>query len=145
MTEIKMGGQSIPLLFTTFEMIAIQQEIGCTASELREKVFGIVEDEENPDEFKITIANDPAKIKKLGTLIRILGNAGLEEKELDPFLTDKWILRKMKPGYIIGYAIAVMSEIIDGLAMESPSFAEQESGPVDEVLEEQNAKKEPGN
>ena len=145
MTEIKIGGRTIPLHFTTYEMIAIQEEIGCTAAELREKVFGIIADDENPDEFRITVINDPEKMKKLGKLIRILGNAGLEESGKDADLTDKWILRNMKPGLINGYAIVAMTEIVEGMAMESPGMAEQESGPVDEVLEEQNAKKGQGN
>lgn len=144
MTEIKMGGRIIPLMFTTFEMIAIQRDIGCTASELREKVFGIVEDEDNPDNTRMTVAHDPDKLEKLGTLIRILGNAGLEENGQEPNLTDKWVLRHMKPGYISGYAVLAMAEVVDGMMMESPALSEDESGPVDEVLEEQRTKKEQG-
>lgn len=145
MTEIKIGGRTIPLLFTTFEMIAIQQDIGCTAAELREKVFGIVENEDNPDETRITVAEDPEKLNKLGKLIRILGNAGLEESGKDPDLNDKWVLRHMKPAFVTGFAVMAMAEIVDGMTMESVSLAEPEQGPVDEVLAEQKAKKEPGN
>lgn len=145
MTDIKIGGRTIPMLFTTFEMIAIQQDIGCTAAELREKVFGIVENEDNPDETRITVIEDPDKLNKLGKLIRILGNAGLEESGKDPDLTDKWVLRNMKPAFVTGYAVLAMTEIIEGMSMESPALEEQEQGPVDEVLEEQNAKKGQGN
>lgn len=145
MTEIKIGGRTIPLLFTVFEMIAIQTDIECTAAELREKVFGIVENEDNPEESRITVAEDPEKLIKLGKLIRILGNAGLEERGQEPDLTDKWVLRNMKPALVIGYAVMVMSEIVDGMTMESQELAEPEQGPVDEVLEEQKAKKWQGN
>lgn len=145
MTEIKIGGRTIPLLFTVYEMIAIQADIECTAAELREKVFGIVENEDNPEESRITVAEDPEKLIKLGKLIRILGNAGLEERGEEPDLTDKWVLRNMKPGLVIGYAVMVMSEIVDGMTMESPALQEPEQGPVDEVLEEQKAKKGQGN
>lgn len=145
MTEIKIGGRTIPLLFTVYEMIAIQADIECTAAELREKVFGIVENDDNPEESRITVAEDPEKLIKLGKLIRILGNAGLEERGEEPDLTDKWVLRNMKPGLVIGYAVMVMSEIVDGMTMESPALQEPEQGPVDEVLEEQKAKKGQGN
>lgn len=145
MTEIKIGGRRIPLLFTVYEMIAIQADIECTAAELREKVFGIVENEDNPEESRITVAEDPEKLIKLGKLIRILGNAGLEERGEEPDLTDKWVLRNMKPGLVIGYAVMAMSEIVDGMTMESPALQEPEQGPVDEVLEEQEAKKGQGN
>lgn len=143
MTEMKIGGRVIPLLFTTFEMIAIQREIGCTASQLRDEVLGYREDEEGQVSWDILI--DDVKQAKLATLIRILGNAGLEEDGKEPDLTDKWILRHMKPGMILGYGIVAMAEIMDGMSMESPAFQEADGGPVDEILEAENAKKGPGN
>ena len=146
MTEIKIGERVIPLMYTTYEMIAIQRDIGCTAYELRDKVFGFVQDEdENNVEHTVTrleVATDPEKTAKLGTLIRILGNAGLEEQGKEPDLTDKWILRHIKPGMVLAYAVAVMAEIVDG---NTPEQKQEETGPVDETLEEQNAKKQPGN
>ena len=146
MTEIKIGERVIPLMYTTYEMIAIQRDIGCTAFELRDKVFGFVQDEDEDNvEHTVTrleVATDPEKTAKLGTLIRILGNAGLEEQGKEPDLTDKWILRHIKPGMVLAYAVAVMAEIVDG---NTPEQKQEETGPVDEVLEEQNAKKQPGN
>ena len=41
MNEIKIGKRSIPMYYSTFEMIAIQEEIGCTAFQLKEQVFGV--------------------------------------------------------------------------------------------------------
>ena len=89
------------------------------------------------------VADDGARTKKLCTLIRILGNAGLEENGQEPDLTDKWVMRHMKPAMILPYALIVMAEIIEGNRMEKAS--EPEKGPVDEGLEEEIAKKQPGN
>jgi hypothetical protein len=75
--------------------------------------------------------------------VRILGNAGLEEAGQEADLTDKWVLRNMKPAMILPYVIVVLSVINDAMLMESAK--EEKTGPVDEVLEEQNRKKEPGN
>ena len=145
MKEIKIGKREIPLFYSTFEMIEIQEEIGCTAFQLREEVFGIrQEDEDDPMSIRMECATDPEKTKKLGTLIRILGNAGLEENGEKGDLTDKWILRNMKPALIMAYAVAAMAVIVEGNRIEAPE-AEEQQGPVDEVLEEQNAKKQPGN
>ena len=147
MTEIKIGGRVIPLSYTAFEMIAIQQEIGCTAFQIREEVFGLrkVEKEDDPNaepEIYFDVVKDTNKIEKLGKLIRILGNAGLEEKGEEPDLTDKWVLRHMKPVLILPYAIAAMAEINAGNQMESKP---EENGPVDVNLEEERAKKQQGN
>ena len=145
MKEIKIGKREIPLFYSTFEMIEIQEEIGCTAFQLREEVFGIrQEDEDDPMSIRMECVTDPEKTKKLGTLIRILGNAGLEENGEKGDLTDKWILRNMKPALIMAYAVAAMAVIVEGNRIEAPE-AEEQQGPVDEVLEEQNAKKQPGN
>ena len=75
MTEIKIGNRTVPMTMTTFELIAIQEEIGCTVAQLRDQVFGIEKDEET-DKISMTVITDPAKMKKFGTLVRILGNAG---------------------------------------------------------------------
>ena len=144
MEEIKIGGRDIPLYYSTYEMIAIQKEIGCTAYELREKVFGIVQDdEEDPMSIRMECITDPEKTEKFGKLLAILGNAGLEEKGKKGDLTGKWILRNIKPPMISIYALAAMGVITDGNSVETPHAEEQ--GPVDEILEEQNAKKQPGN
>ena len=142
MTEIKIGDRTIPMTLSTFELIAIQDEIGCTVAQLRDDVFGIEKDPET-DKVELKILNEPQKMKKFGTLIRILGNAGLEEQGQEPDLTDKWVLRHMKPAMLGAYVIALLAVINDAMLMEAGK--KEESGPVDEVLEEQNRKKEPGN
>ena len=145
MTEIKIGGRQIPLFYSTFELVAIQKEIGCTAFQLKDEVFGIEQNEgdEEGKTLKMSVATDPEKTEKFAKLLRILGNAGLEESGQEPDLTDKWIMRHMKPAMIMAYAVLVMAEIIEGNSMEGPKADEE--GPVDEILEAEKAKKQPEN
>ena len=143
MTEIKIGGRVLPLSYTAFEMIEIQKQIGCTAFQLKDEVFGIrQEDEDDPQSIRIDVVKDPERLEKMGKLIAILANAGLEENGQEPDVTYKWVLRNMKPSLILSYAIATMSEIANGNMMEAKA---EENGPVDEGLEEQQAKKQQGN
>ena len=142
---LKIGGREIPLFYSSLEMVEIQKDIGCTAFQLNDEVFGIhLKDEDDPSSIRFGVINDGEKLGKFGKLIRILGNAGLEEEGKEPDLTDKWVLRHMKPGMIMVYVIALVAVISDGNKVESITQKEEE-GPVDEVLEEQNAKKQPGN
>lgn len=142
---VKIGGREIPLFYSSLEMVDIQKDIGCTAFQLNEEVFGIhLEDEDDPGSVRFGVITDGGKLEKFGKLIRILGNAGLEEEGREPDLTDRWILRHMKPGMVMVYVIAVVAVISEGNKVESTT-TEEEQGPVDEGLEEQNAKKQPGN
>ena len=144
MTEILIGGRTIPLLYTTCELIEIQKEIGCTGFQLRDDVFGIyLADEDDPKSVRMKVAAEAERTEKLCRLIRILGNAGLEEKGGAPDLTDKWVMRQIRPAMILPYAVTVLAEIIEGNNMESPN-TEERKGPVDEGLEEEIAKKQPG-
>lgn len=144
--ELKIGGRSIPLYYSTYETLAIQQEIGCTAFQLNDQVFGLEKIDKDEDatveNTRMTVVSDPEKMEKLGKLIRILGNAGLEESGQEPDLTDKWVLRHMKPAMIIVYAVGLMVVIRDGNIMEAKG---EENGPVDEIKEEIEAKKQPRN
>ena len=142
---IKIGGREIPLYYSSYEMIAFQEDIGCTAFQLNDVVFGIKRDDEDDDsKVRFGVLTDTEKLKKLGTLIRILGNAGLEQEGKEPDLTDKWVLRNIKPGMIMVYVIALVAVITEGNKIESTT-PDEEKGPGDEGLEEQNAKKQPGN
>ena len=136
---IKIGNREIPLTMTSWELAVIQEEIGCTVGKLRDEVFGISQNMET-GEYTFGIVEDGAKIKKFGTLLKILGNAGLEEAGQEPDLTDKWILRNMKPGLLMIYVLAASAVITDAMKMEA---GDKKEGPVDEVLEEENRKKEP--
>ncbi len=142
---LKIGGREIPLYYSSLELVDIQKDIGCTAFQLNEEVFGIhLEDEDDPSSVRFGVITDGNKLEKFGKLIRILGNAGLEVEGREPDLTDKWILRHMKPGMVMVYVIAAVAVISEGNKIESTA-TEEEQGPVDEGLEEQNAKKQPGN
>ena len=143
MPEIKIGGREIPLFYSTYEMIEIQKSIGCTAYELNEKIIGARQtDEDDPNSFEMDLLNKWENQENLGKLIRILGNAGLEEKGEEPDLTDKWILKHMKPGLLVIYAAAVLGVVNEGNQME---IKKDNKGPVDEALEEEQGKKSPGN
>lgn len=143
MTEIKIGERTIPLMLTTYELIAIQEEIGCTVGQLQDEVFGIERDFETGKVTRMKFLTEPEKMKKVGTLIRIMGNAALEEQGEAPDLQDKWVLRHIKPAMMAAYGVAVMAVINDAMLMEAGKKEAKE--PVDEVLEEENRKKEPGN
>lgn len=141
---IKIGGREIPLFYSSYELEAIQKDIGCTGFELKSEVFGLrLADEDDPQSIVLDCATDPERIRKLGTLIRILGNAGLEEEGEKPDLTDRWVLRHIRPAMVMPYAIAVLIVVNEGNRFEVPP--EAESGPVDEGLEEEQAKKAQGN
>ena len=141
--EIKIGKRNIPLYYSTYETIAIQREIGCTAFQLKDQVFGVeIIDEDKDatlDNIRLKVAEDPERMEKLGKLICILGNAGLEEEGQEPDLTEKWVLRNMKPAMMMIYALAVMTVITRGNTMEARP--EQNGEPVDEIKEENDAKK----
>ena len=142
MTNIKIGGREIPLNFTTYEMIAIQKEIGCNAAELRDEVFGLhLADENKKDSWVFDVARDPEKMEKLGKLIRILGNSGLDENGEDPDLTDKWVLRHIKPGMVLAYALVAMAEINAGQYSETAEEAQKERGETSEIVLEEERKK----
>jgi hypothetical protein len=138
--DIKIGDRTIPMILTVCEMAEIQEAIGCTVAQLRDEVFGLKHNLET-DEYTFGIMDDKDKIRKFGKLLRILGNAGLEEAGQAPDLTDKWILRRIKPGMLMPYVIAATAVISEAMDTEADKT---QSGPVDEVLAEENRKKEPG-
>ena len=148
LAELKIGGREIPMYYSTYETIAIQRDIGCTAFQLKDKVFGVEKVDEDGDEslgnIRLNIVDDPEKMEKLAKLIRILGNAGLEEDGQEPNLTDKWILRHMRPSMLTIYAMTMMAVITAGNMMEAK--AEDNKGEeTDVILEEEKAKKQQGN
>ncbi len=53
---IKIGGREIPLFYSTYEMIQMQEDIGCTAYQLNDEVFGIHhedDDDNSPVRFEV--------------------------------------------------------------------------------------------
>ena len=133
MVTITLKGREIPLLYTTWEMKQIQEEIAPMAGAI-DLLVGRDKDGNNG-------AYGGAKqLEALGKAIRILGNAGLEEAGETTDLTDKWILRALKPQNLTEAVNAVMNAFTEGMASEIPEKVKD--GPVDVTLEEMNKKKE---
>lgn len=101
MTEIKLKGRKIPLLYTVYEMKQVQDEI-CSLGDLQYVIFGRNRDDDK-DSSKY---GSSGHLSALGRLIRIMGNAGLEEAGEAPDLTEKWIMRAMRPASISDYIAA---------------------------------------
>ena len=135
MVTITLKGREIPLLYTTYEMKLAQEEIG-PLSEMQYKLFG-----RNKDDDKDTSLYAGAEhIATVSKMIRILGNAGLEEAGEEPNLTDKWIMRAMKPIDIADAINRCSAAMNEGMSSEFPE--KKQEGPVDVTLEEITKKKE---
>jgi len=135
MKTITLKGRKIPLLYTTWEMKTIQEEIGPLHIAIP-LVMGRNPDDENDD----TRYGGADHLLAAAKLVKILGNAGLEEAGENPDLTEKKILRSMKPADLADVLSLCMDAMADGMASEIPE--EEEKGPVDVTLEEMNKKKE---
>ena len=135
MVTITLKGREIPLLYTTYEMKTIQEEIAPISRAIRIVLGRNPDDEEDKSKYGSAEHLDAA-----AKLIRILGNAGLEEAGEAPDLTDKKVMRALKPsevGIAVEKCIDAMSA---GMASEIPE--KKEEGPVDAGLEEIERKKE---
>ena len=135
MATIELKGREIPLLFTVWEMKAVQEEIGPLSRVISLTLGRNPEDEDDTSGY--------GGAEHLGTvakMIRIMGNAGLEETDQPADLTEKKILRALRPielAEIVGKCMDAMNE---GLQSEIPQ--KEKTGPVDVVLEEIEKKKE---
>ncbi len=138
MAKIILKGREIPLLYTSMELKAAQEEIG-PLDELRSAITGV----KNVDGAADTSGYGSAEhLGKLAKMIRIMGNAGLEEAGEAADLTEKKILRAIRPAEIPEMIGICVDAINEGWASEIPT--EKKSGPVDVVLEEIEKKKETG-
>ena len=135
MASIKIKGREIPLLYTVFEMKQIQEEIG-PLGEAINLVLGRNPEDETDKSRYLTKEHINATIK----MIKILGNAGLEEAGAEPDLTDKKVARAIRPAEMPMMINACMEAMNDGMMSEIPK--KQQDGPVDVVLEEIEKKKE---
>lgn len=133
MVTITLKGREIPLLYTTWEMKQLQEEIAPMADAIS-LLIG------RDDKGTAGNYGGAKQLEALGKAIRILGNAGLEEAGETPDLTDKWILRALKPQNLTEAVNAVMNAFTEGMASEIPEKVKD--GPVDVTLEEMNKKKE---
>ena len=135
METITLKGRAVPLLYTVWEMKQIQEEIAPMAKAIN-LVLG-----RNPDDKKDkTMYGGAQHLDALAKLIRILGNAGLEEAGEAPDLTDRKILRALRPTDLVEAINACMNAMSEGMKSEIPE--EKKEGPVDVTLEEMNKKKE---
>lgn len=138
MTSINLKGREIPLLYTTWEMKQIQEEIAPLGKALK-LVLG-----KNPeDENDMSLYGGAEHLGYAAKLIKILGNAGLEEAGEAPDLTEKMILRAMKPSQMTDIMTACITAMGEGMASEIPEKDEDE--PVDVTLEEMKKKEMKGN
>lgn len=135
MTAITLKGREIPLLYTVYEMKQIQEDVG-PLGDLFYMIMGTTrEDPEDRSGF-----GTPKHLDALAKLVRILGNAGLEEAGENPDLTEKKILRAIRPEEIAGMVTACAHAITEGVESEIPEPGSNE--PKDVILEEINKKKE---
>jgi len=133
MASITLKGREIPLLYTTWEMKQVQEEIA-QISRAISLVLG-----RNPDDKEDMSKYGGAEhLSAAATLIRILGNAGLEEAGEPADLTEKKILRALKPADLPEAVNACMDAMNEGMRSEIPDKAEE--GPVDVTLEEMKKK-----
>lgn len=135
MASIILKGREIPLMYTVFEMKQIQDELG-PLNRAISLVLG-----RNPDEKEdMSKFGSAEHLKAATTLIRILGNAGLEENGENADLTDKKVMRALKPADLPMAVNACMDAMNEGMSSEIPEPEEQ--GPVDVTLEEMKKKDE---
>ena len=135
MASITLKGREIPLLYTVYEMKQIQEELGDLSAVLFRITGRDPKDADNTDLY-----GGLDHLNSLATLIRILGNAGLEEAGEAPDLTEKKIMRAMKPKELILMANECLECMTDGMLSEIPETPQE--GPVDVTLEEMEKKKE---
>lgn len=138
MATITLRGREIPLLYTVYEMKEIQEEIA-PLGELQYIIVGRNKDDENDT----SRYGGPEHLDAIAKLIRVLGNAGLEEAGEDPDLTDKKILRALRPGDLVDAVNACMAAMNEGMRSEIPE--KEEEGPVDVTLENMKKKEQKAN
>ena len=135
MASITLKGREIPLIYTTWEMKQIQEEIGPL-----NRAINIILGRNPDDENDTSRFGSPEHLSAAAKLIRILGNAGLEENGENPDLSDKKVMRALRPSEVAAAVNACMDAMTEGMASEIPE--KEEDGPVDVTLEEMNKKKE---
>ena len=135
MATIRIKGREVPLLYTVYEMKAIQEEIGPLAEAINLVLGRNPEDEKDRSKYL-----SREHLEAATKLIRILGNAGLEEAGEAPNLTDKMIARAIRPVELPIMISACMDAMNAGMMSEIPE--KKQDGPVDVVLEEIEKKKE---
>jgi hypothetical protein len=139
MAEIMLKGRRVPLLYTVLEMKTVQEEIG-PLGDLQYTLFG--RDRDDPESTAKYAG--PEHLDAVAKMIRILGNAGLEESGEKPDLTDRKVLRAMRPTDLAEAVNACVAAMNEGMASEVIEADDQDQGPVDVVLEEMKKKEATG-
>lgn len=134
MINIELGGRKIPLVFTVLEMKEMQEQIA-PIGELHYALFAINKDDRKDQSQYGT----PGHLNTIAKAIRILGNAGLEETGQEPDLTERKIMRALRPSKLTDTLKAIMNAITEDMESEIPE--EESKEPVDVTLEEINRKK----
>ena len=135
MASIELKGKRIPLIYTVYEMKEIQEEIAPLG-----KLTNLVTGRNPEDEKDLSNYGSSEQLNAVAKLIRILGNAGLEEAGEEANLTDKKVMRALKPSELVMAISACMDAMNE--AMESEIPKKKTEGPVDVTLEEIEKKKE---
>ena len=133
MATIRIKGREVPLIYTVYEMKQIQEEIGPLGEAINLVLGRNPEDEKDRSRYLSKEHLDAAT-----KLIRILGNAGLDEAGAAPNLTDKTIARAIKPVELPIMISACMDAMNAGMMSEIPE--KEDDGPVDVTLEEMKKK-----
>lgn len=135
MKTINLRSREIPLVYTVYEMKLIQEEIA-PLEQLQYALYG-----RNPDDADDTSRYaGPEHLEAVAKLVRILGNAGLEESGQDPDLTDKWVMRSIRPIDLASVINTASQAMAEGMASEIPE--KKPEGPVDVMLEQMEKKKD---
>ena len=129
MASITLKGREIPLLYTTYEMKVLQEQFG-HLGEFDYKLLG--KNKDDPEDTSKYGGTE--QLDTVAGALRILGNAGLEDAGEDANLTDKWILRALRPAQLIDAVKAIMTALQEGNRSEIPE--KKQTGPVDVTLEE---------
>ena len=138
MASITLKGREIPLLYTTYEMKQIQEEVAPFTKAVAMLLGRNPEDEDDTSRF-----GSAEHLETIGKILRILGNAGLEEAGEKPDLTEKRILRSLRPAEIGETVNALTNAMQEGMASEIPET--KQTGPVDVTLEEIKKNEAPEN
>ena len=134
MASITLKGREIPLVYTVYEMKEIQEEIAPLGK------FQYIISGQNPDDKNDMSGYGGAEhLGAIAKLIRILGNAGLEEAGETPDLTYKKVLRALRPADLANVISTCMDAMNEGMRSEIPEKENDE--PVDVTLEELKKKK----
>jgi len=134
MASLVLKGREVPLLYTTYEMKQIQEEV-CSLGDLQFVLVGRSKDGAEDD---MSLFGSPEHLSALAKTVVIFGNAGLEEAGEAPDLTEKKVLRALRTPDLANTINACTQAIREGMESEFPE--KEDEGPVDVTLEEMKKK-----